>query len=561
MSSDAELLREFAQQRSEAAFGELVRRHLNLVYAVALRRAFGNRTLAEEATQTVFADLARKAGELSHHEALSGWLYKSARYAAAQTLRGELRRKAREEKVIAMDSPASSSTEDPDWDRLRGELDAVLDTLGEADRQAVVLRFYAAKPFGEIGAALRLSEDAARRRVDRALEKLRIHLARRGITSTVAALSAALASNAATVAPAGLGSVICGAVAAGTATGVGGIAAVGLFSIMNTAKLTAVATTIAAAAMVGVSLHHARTAREATDALASARLEIETLHAKASSLEEGVIRERERADAAELDNGRLLAAIQTTAAATPPSAPAAAPALTTSAVQARFARAQDLARRGENAAALEEFLWCYDEGMVSVQSMGAVRNSFLVGALGRLAATYPPAGEALRARRDAAERTMRSDPSDSRSAMDFAALNDALDENLRTLEFIRTLPATDLRRESMGRRVVRELVKQRRYAEAINFVDYGNLLRSFELGKSGTIVGGSVTEERANMRKKSLVRTTSQNIELLAGAGDTERARDLLERVMAVDRSEETLTTLRQHLERAGQSQLLDTLK
>ena len=120
-----------------------------------------------------FADLARKAGALTHHEALSGWLYKSARYAAAQTLRGELRRKAREEKVIAMDSSASSSTEDPDWDRLRDDLDAVLDTLGEADRQAVVLRFYAAKPFGEIGAALRLSEDAARRRVDRALVRRR----------------------------------------------------------------------------------------------------------------------------------------------------------------------------------------------------------------------------------------------------------------------------------------------------------------------------------------------------------------------------------------------------
>jgi hypothetical protein len=274
-----------------------------------------------------------------------------------------------------------------------------------------------------------------------------------------------------------------------------------------------------------------------------------------------MIRERERADAAELDNGRLLAAVQTTLAAPAPPAAAAASTLTASAVQARFTRAQDLARRGDSAAALEEFLWCYDEGMVSVQSMGAVRNSFLVGALGRLAAFYPPAEEALRARRDAAERTMRSDPADSQSASDFAALNNALGENLRTLEFIKTLPTTDRRRESMSRHVVQDLVKQRRYAEAIHFVNYGNLLRSFELGKSGTIVGGSVTEERANMRMKSLVRTTSQNIELLAGAGDTERARDLLERVLAVDRSEETLTTLRQHLERAGQAQLLDTQK
>ncbi len=217
MLSDAQLLREYVQHRSEPAFAELVRRHLNLVYGVALRRTSGDRTLAEDAAQSVFADLARKAGTLSQHEALSAWLYKSARYAAAQTMRSELRRKAREVKVLAMDSSTSSSNEDPDWDRLRRELDAVLDTLGESDRRAVVLRFYAAKPFGEIAAVLRLSEDAARRRVDRALEKLRLHLGRRGITSTVAALSAALASNAATVAPASLGTAICGTVAAGTA--------------------------------------------------------------------------------------------------------------------------------------------------------------------------------------------------------------------------------------------------------------------------------------------------------------------------------------------------------
>ncbi len=97
----------------------------------------------------------------------------------------------------------------------------------------------------------------------------------------------------------------------------------------------------------------------------------------------------------------------------------------------------------------------------------------------------------------------------------------------------------------MSRHVVQDLVNQRRYAEAIHFADYSSMLRSFELAKSTIIVGGSVTEERANMRKKSLVRTTSQNIELLAGAGDTERARDLIQRVLDMDRSDETLATLK----------------
>ncbi len=217
--TDAELLRAYADEKSEPAFGELVRRRVNLVYSIALRQCGGDAHFAEDVAQRVFTDLARKARQLSGHAVLGGWLYRSAQFAASDLVRAERRRRVREQEASAMQEIFSSPQpgSDADWQKLAPVLDQAIGELGERDRDAVVLRFFEGRPFAEIGATLRLTEDAARMRVERALEKLRAGLDRRGINSTAAALGVALANQAAATAPAGVAASVAGAALAGAA--------------------------------------------------------------------------------------------------------------------------------------------------------------------------------------------------------------------------------------------------------------------------------------------------------------------------------------------------------
>lgn len=221
MIEDAELLRRYAEEKSEEAFAELVRRHLDLVYGVAHRQVGGDAHLAQDVAQVVFTALARKAPSLASRPVLAGWLHRSAQFAAIDVVRAERRRRTREEEVHAMSdriTPAENSP--PDWEKLRPLLDRTIAELGEQDRDAVVLRFFNGRSFADIGASLRLTENAARMRVERALEKLRTHLARQGVTSTTAALAAGLVHQAGVAAPAGLAATVTGAtVGAGAAAG------------------------------------------------------------------------------------------------------------------------------------------------------------------------------------------------------------------------------------------------------------------------------------------------------------------------------------------------------
>jgi RNA polymerase sigma factor (sigma-70 family) len=218
MLDDATLLRRYAENRSEGDFAELVRRHLNLVYSAALRQVNGDTHLAQDVTQLVFTDLARKAAQLASHRVLAGWLFTSTRFAAAKLVRGEQRRRTREQEAELMqesDSPAAL-----DWERVRPVLDEALAELGEQDREAILLRYLEGCDFAQVGAKLALTDNAARMRVDRAVDKLRDLLARRGVTSSAAALSLALANQAVVAAPAGLAATVTGAalVGSGTAT-------------------------------------------------------------------------------------------------------------------------------------------------------------------------------------------------------------------------------------------------------------------------------------------------------------------------------------------------------
>lgn len=208
MELEATLLRRYAEHRDQAAFGELVRRHLDGVYSSALRRVGGDSHLAEDVTQKVFIDLAQQARPLSRHPAFTGWLYTTTRNHAANTVRTEQRRRAREQTAQLMNEHPSGGACDDAWSRVAPALDWAIDQLPERDRTAVLLRYMSRKPFDEIGETLKISGDAARMRVDRAVEKLRIVLARRGIVSTAALLSGELANHATAAAPAGLSTTV-----------------------------------------------------------------------------------------------------------------------------------------------------------------------------------------------------------------------------------------------------------------------------------------------------------------------------------------------------------------
>jgi RNA polymerase sigma factor (sigma-70 family) len=234
--SDAQLLREYADQKSEPAFGEVVHRHAGLVYSAALRQA-GSPDLAGEIAQRVFIDLARKArslaGSLREDGSLAGWLYRATRYAALNLMREERRRHARERHVMQELHSIAEST--PDWDSVSPLLDEALSALDEQERDALLLRFFQNQDFRAVGAALGVSDDTAQKRVARSLEKLRAVLERRGVTTTTTALSAALASHAVQAAPAGLAAAWISASLASATAGVG--ATLTLFKIMSMTKI------------------------------------------------------------------------------------------------------------------------------------------------------------------------------------------------------------------------------------------------------------------------------------------------------------------------------------
>jgi RNA polymerase sigma factor (sigma-70 family) len=210
---DAALLRRYVARGDQSAFGEIVRRRLNLVYSVALRQVGGDVHLAQDVVQAVFTALARKAPALVARPVLSGWLYRSAQFAASDVVRAERRRRAREGETMH-EMPVGA---DADWERLRPLLDEVMTELRDDDRDAVALRFFEQRGFAEIGATLRLTDDAARKRVERALAQLHAALARRGIKSTAAALGLALANQAAVAAPASWAATVTATALAGAA--------------------------------------------------------------------------------------------------------------------------------------------------------------------------------------------------------------------------------------------------------------------------------------------------------------------------------------------------------
>ncbi len=283
--TDSQLLREYAEKRSEPAFAALVRRHVDFVYSAALRMV-RDPHLAEDVTQGVFVALAKNAVQLADRPVLSGWLHRTAQNIAAQTVRTEVRRRAREQEAAVMNQLLAHETDVP-WEHIAPHLDAALDELDESDRDSLLLRYFEKKSAREMALILHTSEEAAQKRVTRAVERLRDSISKRGVTVAASGLVLIISANAVQAAPVGLAAAISAAAFTGATIATSAIATKTI--AMTTLQKIAIAATVSALAAVGIY--------EANQA-ARLRNDVQTLQQQQSPLAEQLERlQRERNNA------------------------------------------------------------------------------------------------------------------------------------------------------------------------------------------------------------------------------------------------------------------------
>jgi RNA polymerase sigma factor (sigma-70 family) len=221
MAEEIALLREYATTRSQQAFAQLAERYVDVVYAAA-RRQVRDAHLAEDVTQAVFIVLSKRAAAVPTDRPLTAWLLMTTRYCASNMRRMQARRASYEQRAAQMAPTQSDDADNAQWTQLTPLLDEAIARLGERDRNAIVLKYFEHKSLRQVGEVLGVSEDAAAKRVSRAVEKLRDFLQRRGATVSTMSLGALLMSESARAAPPGLASAVG---AAGTSAGGSAIAA------------------------------------------------------------------------------------------------------------------------------------------------------------------------------------------------------------------------------------------------------------------------------------------------------------------------------------------------
>ena len=242
--NDAELLREFVERGQEAAFAQLVERHLNLVYSTALRMV-REPALAEDVAQSVFVHLARKAPTIRDGQCMPGWLYRVTHCQAANAVRAEQTRRRYEAEAMKEAQSDLHAT----WESISSRLEEAIATLNPAEQDLVLMRYFQNRSWREVGAAVALSEDTVQRRMDRALNKLRAYFGRQGIAASACAIGPAVAAHAVHAAPSGLAASVTAASLAQTAGG----SSPGLLLILKTLlmkKTTIALITVALAAVV-----------------------------------------------------------------------------------------------------------------------------------------------------------------------------------------------------------------------------------------------------------------------------------------------------------------------
>lgn len=232
---DNALLRLYSDHGSDDAFATLVSRHVNLVYSVALRQA-GDPHRAEEITQAVFITLARKAARLVEVKTLSSWLFQTTRLTANNYIRSECRRHRREQEAHVQSMLNESG--DDIWPKIAPFLDSAVAALNEKDRRAIVLRFYEGRTVREVGQGLETTEDAAEKRLSRAVEKLQDYFRKRGIQSTAAILAESMAAHSVQAAPGALAKSVTAAAMARTTAAAG--AGLKLASVLTIAAVALV---------------------------------------------------------------------------------------------------------------------------------------------------------------------------------------------------------------------------------------------------------------------------------------------------------------------------------
>jgi len=270
--SDLELLKEYARDGVESAFAEIVRRQVNLVYSAALRQVRSPQ-LAEEVAQSVFADLARNARRLAPDTILTAWLYQVTRRTAIDVVRRESRRQLREQ--IATEMNAMNATAE-DWTQIEPLLDEAMEALDATDRTAVLLRYFENQSFRQVGERLGTTDDAAQKRVSRAVDRLREFFSKRGVAVGASGLVAVISAHAVQAAPAGLALTIS------TASTIGATSAVAATTVtvtkviaMTTLQKTVIATAIVVAA--GAGIYQARQSsqlRQANEVLEEKRADL-----------------------------------------------------------------------------------------------------------------------------------------------------------------------------------------------------------------------------------------------------------------------------------------------
>ena len=250
--SDLQLLERYTRQHDEDAFAELVRQHLDLVFSAALRQVRSPQ-LAEEVAQSAFTDLARQAHRLAPDTVVSAWLYQVTRRTAIDVVRREARRQAREQ--VAQELNAMNTTA-ADWTHIEPLLDEAMQALEDTDRTAVLLRYFQNKSLREVGQTLGTTEEAARKRVSRAVERLGELLAKQGVTVGASGLVVLISANAVQAAPAGLAVTISTAAALAGSTAAATTITTTKAIVMTALQKTLIATALVAAVGTGVYEAH-----------------------------------------------------------------------------------------------------------------------------------------------------------------------------------------------------------------------------------------------------------------------------------------------------------------
>lgn len=280
MKSDSDLLRDFAFKQNQASFAEVVQRHLGFVYAVCVRR-LRDPGKAQDAAQAVFIALARKARNVADAPSLQGWLHRSACLQTRHLMRSENNRLNREGTALRLGTTMGNASEP--LGEIGAVIDDVLSELPESDREAIMRRFFNGESYAEVGAKLRVTENAARMRVERAMAKMRSLLEKRGISSTAAALGAALPTYASAQVPAGLVATIT---RVSVLTAAGGSGAVALIGFMSTGKI--ITGIVVAASLAGLVWQRSES-RSAQSELATARASLASTNQRVEGLETKIL--------------------------------------------------------------------------------------------------------------------------------------------------------------------------------------------------------------------------------------------------------------------------------